>query len=253
MSQKVAIIAGAGRMNGVGAATAKLLAAQGYDLLLAAFKSDAEIKNVAQNCQSSNEVETYCGDLSDEINCNNLVEIAEKKWGKIDVIVNCVGKTITSPYDLDKIENDDFNKLFKVNVMTAYLLAKSAKALLRISGKGVIVNISSSAGETGIGSSIPYAVTKGAENTLTKALAKSLAPDIRVNAVCPSFIDSSWWDAAFQNEQEKRSSFIEKMKKRNILGNVLKPHDVAQVICGVIENQMMTGELIKVDAGSSLK
>lgn len=253
MNQKVAIIAGAGRMKGVGAATAKLLAAQGYDLLLAAFNSDTEIKNVAKSCRDTNEVETYCGDLSDEKNCNKLVDIAEKKWGKIDVLVNCVGKTIASPYDLDKIEDADFNKLFKANVMSAYLLAKSAKGLLQVSGKGVIVNVSSSAGATGIGSSIPYAVTKGAENTLTKSLAKALAPNIRVNAVCPSFIDSSWWDAAFQNEQEKRNSFIEKMKKRNILGNVLKPHDVAQVICGVIENEMMTGELIKVDAGSALK
>ena len=120
---------------------------------------------------------------------------------------------------------------------------------MQASGDGALVNVSSAAGISGKGSSIAYAVAKGAENTLTLSLAQALSPEVRVNAVCPSFIDSSWWDEAYQNKQEKYQGLISSMQQSNLLQKVLTPEDVANTILSIIQNPVMTGELIRLDAG----
>ncbi len=197
--------------------------------------------------------ELFVGDLTQEKTCHDFRVFTQEKFGRVDLIINCIGATKSVPYEnLEKLSAEDFARLLAINVTAPYLIAQAFQHLLKISGEGVLINISSAAGMTGKGSSIAYAAAKGAENTLTLALAQALSPEIRVNAICPSFIDSSWWEGAFTGREDKYQGLIKTMQDNNLLGRVLKPIDVAQMVLAIIQNPCMTGELIRLDAGAHL-
>jgi 3-oxoacyl-[acyl-carrier protein] reductase len=253
MKGQVAVITGAGRVGGVGSAVAKQLAQRGCHLVLNCLNSHDEIKQVAAECnQYSVDVITYVGDLTQESSCQALAEMTQAKFGKANIVVNCLGFSKAIPTErLDLITPELFEKTFQVNTLAPFFVAKAFQQLLKESGNGVLINVSSTAGFTGKSSSLPYAVAKGALNTLTLALAQAFSPEIRVNAVCPSFIDSSWWRDKF-SDQAKYESLKQTMRDNNLLRRVLEPNDVARVIISVIDNPAMTGELIKIDAGTHI-
>lgn len=250
----VAVLTGAGRVNGVGAATAKLLAESGCNLLINCLKNKEQVDSVVEDCKKHGvDVELFLGDASKSETCREMSAFVKNKWGRADILVNCLGATKSASYEkLEQLNEADFSKLFSVNVTAPFLMAQAFQELLRHSGDAVIVNISSAAGITGKGSSIAYAAAKGAENTLTLALAQALSPEVRVNAVCPSFIDSSWWEESFKGKEEKYSAMVNGIKDANLLIRVLKPIDVANTILSIIQNPVMTGELIRLDAGAHI-
>lgn len=248
----VAVITGAGRINGVGAATAKMLAKQGCNILLNCIKNKDQAQKIIDSCKTEGvEAKLFMADLSKPENCKELAAIAEYSWGRADIIINCLGKTKSVPYEnLSDLSLTDFEEIFSINTFAPFLIAQAFQPLLRESGNGVIVNVSSAAGITGKGSSIPYAAAKGAENTLTLALAQALSPEVRVNAVCPSFIDSSWWEESFAGKEDKYEALVKSMQDSNLLKRTLKPVDVAKTIMSIVENPVMTGEIIRLDAGA---
>jgi len=248
----VAILAGAGRKNGVGAATARLLAREGCHVLINCLKSDQQARLVVDECGKIGvEAELFVGDATRGAICHQMSDHVKRKWGRTDILVNCLGVTKAASYErLDELNEEDFAKMFAVNATAPYLMCQAFQRMLRASGDGVVVNVSSSAGITGKGSSIAYAAAKGAENTLTLALAQALSPEVRVNAVCPSFIDSSWWEEKFDGKEDKYKVLVKNMQDSNLLRRILKPSDVAYTILSVIQNPMMTGELIRLDAGA---
>lgn len=250
----VAILTGAGRVRGVGAATARLLSQRGCHLILNCLKNVDQTEQVASECRSHGvEAEVMQGDLSQVTGCTSLAKLAEKRFGKVDILVNCLGATKSASYDkLDTLGAEDFARLFSINATAPYLITQALHSLLLKSDGACIVNVSSAAGITGKGSSIAYAAAKGAENTLTLALAQALAPLIRVNAICPSFIDSSWWEEAYAGKEEKYAMLLKTMRENNLLGKVLTPDDVARTIMDIIDNPVMTGEIIRLDAGAHL-
>lgn len=250
----VAILCGAGRKNGVGAATARLLAHQGCHILLNCLKSSAPAEDIVNEClQIGTEAALFLGDATQKETGTQMAELVRDKWGRADILVNCLGMTKPASYEnLEALNADDFAKLFAVNATAPYLMCQAFGHLLRASGDGVVVNVSSAAGITGKGSSIAYAAAKGAENTLTLALAKALSPNVRVNAVCPSFINSSWWEAQFDPKSDKYQKLLQNIKANNLLKKVLKPIDVAQTILSIIQNPVMTGELVRLDAGAHI-
>ena len=248
----VAVLTGAGRRNGVGAATARLLAQEGCNVLVNCVKNETQAKTVIQDCKELGvEADLFMGDVTQEDVCHTMAEYAKSRWGRTDVVVNCVGATKGAPYErLDKLTAEDFAKLFATNVTGPYLVAQAFQPLLRQSGDGVFINISSAAGITGKGSSIAYAAAKGGENTLTLALAQALSPEVRVNAICPSFVDSSWWEEIYEGRRENYGALVKSMQESNLLRRVLKPSDVAHTVMSIIHNPIMTGELIRLDAGA---
>lgn len=250
---QVAVITGAGRQGGVGAATAKRLAATGCRLILNCLNSQDEIQQVAADCRHHGvDVLIHIGDLTNESVCQELAQLTQEKFGKADIVVNCLGFSKSIPTErVDLVTTELFEKTLQVNTIAPFLIAKAFHQLLKESGQGVLVNVSSTAGLTGKSSSLPYAVAKGALNTLTLALAQAFSPEIRVNAVCPSFIDSSWWRDKFA-DQTKYENLKQGISDSNLLGRVLEPKDVAAVIISIIENPSMTGELIKLDAGAHI-
>ena len=254
LKNAVAILSGAGRRNGVGAATAKLLAKEGCHILINCLKNAQQAKDIVDDCKNEGvEAELFIGDATKSASCHQMSELVKSKWGRADILVNCLGVTKGAPYEkLDRLDENDFNKIFAVNATAPYLMSQAFQSMLRESGDGVIVNVSSAAGITGKGSSIAYAAAKGAENTLTLALAQALSPEVRVNAVCPSFIDSSWWEETFHGKNDQYKALVKSMQDNNLLRKVLRPSDVAYTILSIIHNPVMTGELIRLDAGAHI-
>ncbi len=154
---------------------------------------------------------------------------------------------------MDAVNADDFLRLYQINVIGAFQMIRAARSLLEAGEMaGAVVNTSSIAGVTGIGSSVPYAASKGALTTMTLSLARALAPKIRVNAICPGFIDTPWFGRGM-NEQS-----LERMRASVAASTPLKAASTAEDIAGAAvflaspAARHITGETLLVDAGTHL-
>jgi 3-oxoacyl-[acyl-carrier protein] reductase len=254
LSGKVAILTGAGRLKSIGASTAILLAQNGCNILINCRNHKEQAEQVVDQCrQLGVDATFFMGDLTQESVCQSMAEFTQNRWGRADIIINSMGFTKSAPYeDLSGLTADDFSKMYAINATAPFLVIQAFQKMLKKSGDACIVNVSSSSSLTGKGSSIAYASSKGALNTLTLALAQALSPEVRVNAVCPSFVDSSWWDEAFLGREDQYKSLINSMQSNNLLNKVLTPIDVARTILSIIQNSLMTGEIVRLDAGAHI-
>ena len=176
MQGKRAIVTGGG--TGLGAATALGLARRGVNVCINYNSSVDAASDVVTQCKALG-VDAFAvkANVGEDADCRALVAAAVEKFGGVDVLVNNAGITKFAKHtDLDALDADDFLKLYRVNVVAVYQMTRAAQPHLAASGKGSVVNVSSIAGVTGIGSSIAYASTKGALNTMTLSLARALAP-----------------------------------------------------------------------------
>ena len=172
--------------------------------------------------------------------------------GRIDALVNAAGTTRFVPHsDMDALSAADFARIFAVNVTGPFQMARAAAPHLRATGRGAIVNISSVSGSLGDGSSIPYAASKGALNTLTKSLARALAPEIRVNAVCPDYLTGRWLLEGVG--QQRYDEVLGDARAKAPLADVATPDDVADAVFWLIEGgRMVTGTQLVIDGGIGL-
>lgn len=169
-----------GSSTGVGAATALELARRGFGVVINYSKSEPEAEETAQACiRAGGDALVVRGDVSQDADCRRLATAARDKWGRLDGLVNNAGTTkFASMSDLEALSAEDFHRIYSVNLIAAYQMIRACEAPLR-AARGAVVNVSSIAGTMGLGSSIAYACSKGALNTLTLALARALGPDIR--------------------------------------------------------------------------
>ncbi len=248
-TRKTAIVTGAG--TGVGAASAKWLAAHGYNVLVNYARSAEAAEKVAEECRAHGDAFAMQGDVGNDADCRNLADAAFKKWGRIDALVNSAGTTQFVPmHDLDALNAEDFESVYRVNVIGPYQMSRAAAAHMNKTG-GAIVNVSSLGSVQGSGSSYAYAASKGALNTLTLSLARNLAPKIRVNAVLPGMIQGRWLKEGIGDEGYER--MLKQWSENSALGEVCTPEQVADVIGWLITGaDMMTGQFITVDGGMSL-
>ncbi len=194
------------------------------------------------------------GDVANDADCRKIAAAAEP-FGRIDALFNNAGVTKFAPNhgDLDAISAEDFQNLYAVNVIGAFQMIRAARALLEAGPRpGAVVNTSSIAGVMGVGSSVPYAASKGALTTMTLSLARGLAPRIRVNAVCPGFIDTPWFGKGMPQER------IDRMREATIASTPLKAASTAEDIAASAvflaspASRHVTGETLIVDAGTHL-
>src|SRR5712692_11723502 len=138
------------------------------------------------------------GDVGEDAECRKIAEAASRH-GKIDALVNNAGitKHVANHADLDGLSKDDFLRIFAINSVGPFQMIRACRALLEKAGAASVLMISSIAGVDGTGSSVAYAASKGALNTMTLSLARALAPKIRVNAICPGYVDTRWWTDAY--------------------------------------------------------
>src|SRR6195952_4556275 len=247
-----------GSASGLGAATAAILAKDGGRIVINYGWGQKEAEATADLCRSAGaEVVVVQGDVSRDEDCKNIVAAAAP-WGRIDALINNAGITKHVAHsDLDGLSAEDFQRLFGVNTIGPFQMVRAARGLLEAGAKAsgrasAVVNISSVAGISGVGSSIAYAASKGALNTITYSLARALAPLIRVNTVCPGYIDTPWFTKG-------RGEAGAKAVRDSVIGKVpLKvastAEDVAALVCFLATpaSSNMTGELVRVDAGLHL-
>src|SRR3954454_14446189 len=196
--------------SGLGAATAMSLAKGGARIVINYSSSQKEAEATADLCRTAGgEVMVVQGDVSRDEDCKKIVAAAAP-WGRLDALINNAGITKHVPHaDLDGLSAEDFQRLFGVNTIGPFQMIWAARSLLEAganaSGRAsAVVNVSSVAGISGIGSSVAYAASKGALNTITFSLARALAPLIRVNTVCPGYIDTPWFTKGRGEEAAKQ-------------------------------------------------
>ncbi len=239
-----------GSSSGVGAATALELARRGSAVVINYSQSATEAEETAQACiRAGGEAVVVRGDVAQDADCRRLAAAALDKWGRIDGLVNNAGTTkFASMRNLDALSAEDFHQVYSVNLVAAYQMIRACEAPLR-TARGAVVNVSSIAGALGIGSSVAYACSKGALNTLTLALARALGPDIRVNAVLPGFIETRWLKRGLGDQYARaREAYC----KHSALDATLTPEEVAASIVGLLESKKITGQLLAIDAGRSI-
>lgn len=242
-----------GSATGLGAAIARQLAAKGGNVAINYTKSEAEARETAAACEALGaETVLVQADVAADADCRRLAEAAVERWGRIDALVNNAGITAFADHDdLDALAADDFQRLYAVNVVGPYQMIRACRPHMQAAGGGAVVNVSSIAGVTGIGSSVAYAASKGALNTMTLSLARALAPEIRVNAICPGFIGSRWFKDRLGPEGYEK--MVENVKGMTPLKVASAPDDIAETAVWLIEGaQHVTGMTVIVDAGLHL-
>jgi 3-oxoacyl-[acyl-carrier protein] reductase len=247
----VAIVTGAG--TGIGAACALALAGRGYSVVVNFNRSHNEAQEVVAHCQEAGTASiSVQGDIANDGDCRRVVAETIETWGRIDLLVNNAGVTCyVDQGDLEALNKDDFERIMGVNVSGPYQMTRAAAPYLKASGNAAVVNVSSHSGFSGIGSSMAYAASKGALNTMTLSLARSLAPSVRVNAVCPGFVDTDWMSAKL--ETQELSAFKAKVAAISPLQRIVTATDVAEAVCWFgIDAPSITGQLLVIDGGTHL-
>ena len=250
-SNKVAIITGGSR--GVGAATAKLLASKGWNITITCTSSMDDANSVVKECEELGvEAIALTADVSEDNSCIQTAQETINKWGRIDALVNNAGTTkfVFNHADLDGLDAEDFLHIYKVNVVGPFQMVRACKEMLLKSDNPSVVNISSIAGIKGLGSSLAYASSKGALNTMTKSMARNLGP-IRVNAICPGFIQGDWLRNGMGDDLYNAA--LENLTNNTPLKLTVTPEQVAEGIYSFIGiNKVVTGETMLMDGGHHL-
>ncbi len=251
---KVVVVTGAS--TGLGRAIAVETAAKGARAVVVNFahSADEAAETAALVSAKGAEAVVIQADVASDEGCK-AIAAAARRFGRIDALFNNAGTTkfANNHADLDAVSMDDFLRLYQVNVVGAFQMIRAARALLEAGeAPGAVVNTSSIAAVLGIGSSVPYAASKGALNTMTLSLARALAPKIRVNAVCPGFIDTPWFGRGMSDEA------VSGMRKAVAAATPLKVASTAEDIAASAvflaspASRHITGETLIVDAGTHL-
>jgi 3-oxoacyl-[acyl-carrier protein] reductase len=244
-----------GSATGIGAACAREFAGHGWQLVLS-YLDDAthvQLLDVAASCEALG-VATLVQqlDVTSDASCHAFAHAALQRFGRIDALINCAGTTRFIPHaELAALDPEEFHRTFDVNTVGLYRMTRACVPSLQKSGQGSVVNISSIGGVIGRGSSMAYAASKGAVNTLTLSLARALAPQIRVNAIAPGFVlgglPSRVLDAA------RHAEVVQAQTASSVLQRVSQPEEVAALAWFVTERApAMTGEIIQMDNGLHL-
>ncbi|MGI9428448.1 MAG: SDR family NAD(P)-dependent oxidoreductase [Bythopirellula sp.] len=246
-SRPVALVTGSA--TGVGRACALQFAARGYDVVINYSRSEsAAISTVADVEQLGVETLTVRCDVADDASDRSMIDKINERFGRLDVLVNNAATTsFVELNDLDGLTESMWDRMLAVNLKGAFFVTRAAAELLRNGTGGSVVNVSSVAAITGNGSSIAYCASKGALNTMTKSLARALAPKVRVNAICPGPINSRWI------KQGNPDWDLEEMVANYPIPRASEPDDIADAVlffaCGA---SMATGQVLSIDGGQTL-
>lgn len=255
MERKVCVVTGSS--SGIGAATAKLFAGRGWHVVVNYSREAAPAEAVAAECRALGaaqgaEVLVCKANVADDADCRALAAAVDAQWGRCDVLVNNAGTTkFVHARKLDGLDAEDFQRIYAVNVVGAFQMVRAFETLLKRHPVTAVVNMSSIASLTGMGSCIAYAASKGALNTMTMALARALGPEVRVNAICPGLVETPW----LQNGMgaERYAASVKGYKDRAALAEIIQPEDVARAAWYLgVDATKTTGEMLPVDAGAQL-
>jgi 3-oxoacyl-[acyl-carrier protein] reductase len=240
LNDKVAVITGGG--TGIGRATALLLARRGVNVAVNYSRSQEDAESaVAEIRALGRNAVAVRADISDAEQAEDLMRQAVKSLGRLDILVNNAGWTAFVDFkDMDSLTDEIWDHTYGVNVKGPFYCIRAAAR--HMTKPGAIVNVSSLAAALAKGSSIAYCASKAALNVVTRATARVLAPDIRVNAVAPGVVRTRW--------VADQKAFVRGAELQTPMRRVAEPDDVAQVIVALIaDSDFVTGQIVTVDGG----
>ncbi|MBI3860786.1 MAG: SDR family oxidoreductase [Planctomycetia bacterium] len=246
-SRKVALVTGSA--TGIGRACALRFAEKGFDVVVNYSRSEADARETLQlveGCQVRGLL-VQC-DVGNDAAVRDMIKKVEGAFGRLDALVNNAGTTwFIDHKHLEELTEEKWDRILQVNLKGPFFCIRAAAPLLRKSGGGAVVSISSVAGLSGEGSSIAYAASKGALNTMTRSLARALGPEIRVNAVCPGPVDTRWLRAVMSGEELAKRTAHYPMQRPAL------PEDIADAVLFLATGtSLATGQCLVVDGGRTM-
>lgn len=246
-THKVALVTGSA--TGIGRACALRFAENKFHVVVNYSRSEAEARETLKLVKA-------CGvrgllvkcDVGSDAAVRDMLHTVEREFGQLDVLVNNAGTTwFIDHKNLEEMTEEKWDRILQVNLKGPFFCIRASVPLLKKSGGGAVVSVSSVAGIGGDGSSIAYAASKGALNTMTKSLAKALGPEIRVNAVCPGPVDTRWLRAVMSPEElEKRTAHFPMQRPA-------LPEDIADAVFYLATGTTLTtGQCLVVDGGRTM-
>jgi 3-oxoacyl-[acyl-carrier protein] reductase len=241
---KVVLVTGGA--TGIGRATALALARAGAHMAINYSKSVAEAEKTARLAgRAGTRAVIVQADVTREAQVRAMIDRVARELGGLDGLVNNAGWTARVPHrQLDDLTDEIWDRVFATNLRAPFYCVRAAVPHLEKRGGGAIVNITSVAGFTGTGSSIAYAASKAGLNTLTKSLARALAPSrIRVNAVAPGLLRTGFGDGFITEE------FLDQTAQVTPIGRTPTAEEVADAVVFLLAHPAMTGYTSIVDGG----
>ncbi len=242
--EKYVLVTGGDR--GIGRAIVLKFAEEGYTIAFTYLRKEDKAKETAERASSLGAEVFYLQmDVSNEKSVVRGYNIVSKLFPKLDVLVNNAGIILFKAFE--EISAEEWRRVMDVNVFGPFIVTKTFLPLLKKAGKATIINVASIAGETGnVVASVAYSASKSAIIGLTKRLAVELAPNIRVNAVSPSFVDTEMVHS-FIDTPEKR----ERIKSLHPLNDIATPEDVANAVFFLASEKAryITGHVLRINGG----
>ena len=246
--RRVCVVSGSS--SGIGAATVRRFAREGWDVVVNFSRSREPADAVAAECRALGaQALVVQADVALDADARRLADETRQHFGRADVLVNNAGTTkFVALKNLEGLEAEDFQRIYAVNVIGAFQLSRAFAPLLQAQPGGAIVNISSVASMMGRGSSIAYMASKGALNAMTVGLARALAPAIRVNAIAPGLVTSPWLQQGMG--PERYAEHLKDWTDTAALADAITPEDVADAAWWLGAGAAKTtGEVLLLDAG----
>ena len=241
---QVAVVTGGG--GGIGSAVCRRLAAAGASVIITWRSDQKKAESVAASLPGSGHLIIQSA-VDDSAAQAKLTQVITDSYGRLDILVNNAGISRPVPHaDLDGLDDALIDRIFRVNWRGAFASIRSLKPLLMADEGGVVINISSIAGRTAVGSNVAYCASKAAMDSMTRALARALAPQIRVLSVSPGWVNGEY-------AQRMPPEIIAEQEAKTPLGRIAEAEDVAEAVyAAIVHLRFSTGDIIPVDGGRPL-
>ncbi|MDB5599404.1 MAG: short-chain dehydrogenase [Xanthobacteraceae bacterium] len=240
---KVAVISGAS--GGIGAAAARMLAHDGASVVVGYKGGEDRARRVVAELPGNTHVALQLA-LEDSQSVVRFAADVSEEYGRADILVNSAGFTVPVPHaNLDALTDELMDSMLIANVRGTFSVIRAFAPMLKASGDGVVINVSSISAFTGSGSSIAYCACKAALDTMTMSLARAMGPSVRVLCVSPGAVATD-----FVAGRDRAA--LEKISAATPLKQVVEPEDVATAIMACVALKKSTGSKIIVDGGRFL-
>ena len=242
LKDRVAVVTGGAK--GIGRAICLAFAKEGAAIVVNYATSQSEAEATARDVAANGgQAIALRADVRVDAEARALMIGAVEKFGRLDILVNNAGYTKRTPHaELDLLTEELLDRTLTTNLKGPLYCARAAIPHMQKNGSGSIINITSVAGIMGTGSSIVYCSSKAGLSVMTKCLARAFAPQIRVNAIAPGFVDTGFVDSS--------PNMIESVKKRNHLSRIVAPEEIAAAALYLVtDGNALTGEELVMDGG----
>lgn len=244
LNAQVAVVTGGG--GGIGRAICRRLAAAGAQIVITYSNDQGKARAVANSLAGGNHLIMRCA-VEDSAAQSLLAQTIRQNYGRLDILVNNAGVTKPVPHvDLEALDDATIDRIFRVNWRGAFASIRALQPLLSQGDGGVVINISSIAGRTGVGSNVAYCASKAALDSMTRSLARALAPQIRILSVSPGWVNGEY-------AQRMPRALIAEQEEKTPLGRIAEAEDVAEAVYAAAALlRFSTGDIIPVDGGRPL-